>query len=579
MRRPTANRLVGLLIHLLGMAPLRHLRRALRTSRQIQKNLLGGILSSCQNCEFGKEHGFRGIRTIEEFQRRVPVQTYETLLPYLQKVQQGNLDALLPSNERVHMFGLTSGSTGSPKRIPITEGYVSRFRKTYRLWSSLTLRDHPDATKAKLFALYSDWRERTTPGGIPCGAVTGLLAHLQSPWIKRFMLLPGDCISLSIPEVREAAVLHHALSHRVSFLTAANPSSLLRIAKRLESEADRALRDLHDGGFRFLSELPLEYRTHRDFKPNPERAREIRNRIDKEGTVSPKTVWPELALLSCWTGGTLTPYLEELKKYFPDIPIRDPGLIASEGRFTVPIADNTASGVPDLNGIFFEFHPADDGTEVPVGEAVSLQLPQDLEVGKRYSLLFTTTWGLYRYHIDDIVEVTEKIGDVPLIRFIRKGSGYSSVTGEKLAEDQVVRALERLPRSFLEEHGDSILAPRWGDPPGYLLLLEDTGNSVETELVRTARDLDRSLQTLNVEYESKRKSLRLAPVRIALVEPGTFGCLRQREVTRAGGRSEQYKLRRIRGDLDFVETLAPYRVLGPEAATERETCPQSGTDG
>jgi hypothetical protein len=271
--------------------------------------------------------------------------------------------------------------------------------------------------------------------------------------------------------------------------------------------------------------------------------------------------------------------LEELKKYFPGIPIRDPGLIASEGRFTVPIADNTAAGIPDLNGIFFEFHPAEDDAEVPVGNAVSLQLPQDLEVGKRYSLLFTTRWGLYRYHIDDIVDVTEKIGDVPLIRFIRKGSGTSSVTGEKLTEDQVVQALERLPRSFLEKHGDSVLAPCWGDPPGYLLLLEDTGKTAEVELMQTAQDLDRSLQSLNVEYESKRKSLRLAPVRIALVEPGAFGRLRQREVTQAGGRAEQYKLKRIRGDLDFVETLAPYRVLDPKAAPNTEPCPQSGTDG
>ena len=578
MKRSTGNRFVGPLIHLLGLAPFRHLRKALRTSRQTQEKLLGSILSSCRSCEFGKEHGFRSIRTVAEFQRRVPVQSHETLAPYLEKVEKGNPDALLPPHEKVHMFGLTSGSTGNPKKIPITEGYVRRFRKTYRLWSSMTLRDHPASIHAKLFALYSDWREQTTPEGIPCGAVTGLLAHLQSPWIKRFMLLPGDCISLTEAEMREAAILHHALAHPVSFLTAANPSSLLRIAKRLELEADRALRDLHDGSFRFLSKLPPGYRNHPDFRPHPERVKEIRNRIDREGIISPKTVWPELALLSCWTGGTLTPYLEELKNYFPGIPIRDPGLIASEGRFTVPIADNTAAGIPDLNGIFFEFCPVDDA-EVPVGYAVPLQLPQDLEVGKRYSLLFTTSWGLYRYSIDDIVEVTEKIGDVPLIRFIRKGSGYSSITGEKLTEDQVVQALERLPRSFLEKHGDSVLAPCWGDPPGYLLLLEETGNTSEIELARIAQDVERSLQSLNVEYEGKRKSLRLAPVRIALVEPGTFGRLRQREVTKAGGRAEQYKLKRIRGDLDFVETLAPYRVLDPRVASNTDLCPQSGTDG
>jgi len=564
MKRTLGDRLIGPVIHLAGITSLFRFSRALSQPRQTQERLLRRILHDCAESAFGKHFRFSAIRTVRDFQQAVPLQTYETLSPYMDRVHSGESAALLPPREKILMFGMTSGSSGDPKRIPVTTRYLRRFRKTYRLWSSLALRDHPLAVSADFCALFSSWRERFTSQGVPCGAVTGLVAELQLPWIKKRMAIPLAFSSIEDPEVREATALHHALAHNVSFFTAANPSTLLRIPKRLEREFESLLRELADGTFRYLGALPEEYRRHPDFRKNPDRARKVGKRIENEGAVLPLAVWPELALISCWTGGTLTPYLEPLRRYFPGVPIRDPGLIASEGRFTIPVADDTATGVPDLTGIFFEFHPAEDGGEVPIGEPVALMLPHELEVGKRYYMVFTTSWGLYRYHIDDIVEVTERRGEVPLFQFIRKGSGYASITGEKLSEDQVILAIEALPARFLEQHGDCVVTPLWGDPPGYLLVLEDDSDSPDAELGAMALKVDESLRGLNLEYDSKRKSHRLAPIRAALVGPRTFDRLKRREVERAGGRSEQYKLKRIRGDFEFIDSLGEYRVVEPD---------------
>lgn len=551
------------LVHLTGFAPSRSLDRALRRPRETQQAVLSRLLTRSAGTEIGRRFKFPTLSSIRSFQEGIPILDYSALAPDIDRIAQGGRDILFPATDRLRMFGLTSGSTGKPKRIPITDRYVRRFRQTYGIWSTRILGDHPRLVEGKYLAIVSDWRESFTETGVPCGAVTGLLASLQPPWIKKRMVVSPHCAGVSDPVAKEWAVLHHALSHETVLWTAANPSTLLRLATRLEGDLEDLLRGLSDGRFPFLESLPPGYHEHPDFRPQPERARELTKRLERGSGAPTRAIWPDLQVLSCWTGGTLTPYLDSLRAKFPGVPIRDPGLMASEGRFTIPIEDGAAAGIPDLNSMFFEFYPAEGEESPPVGEPARLLLPDEIEVGKRYFLLFTTDWGLYRYHIDDIIEVDGRIGEVPLIRFVRKGSGFSSLTGEKLSEDQVVRAYESLPSSFRAKRNDLILAPVWGEPPRYLMFVERGEDLTEEETRRAAAELEKELIEMNCEYEVKRKSHRLAEIRAAWLEPGTFDRLKSEEVSAAGGRAEQYKLKRIRGDLNFAERLAPYRILNP----------------
>ncbi len=561
--------LLKFLVHVNGYGPSKKLDRSIRDSQATQQWVLRSILDRSQNTEIGRRYGFKSIWSIEEFQKQVPIQDFESLSTDIDRIRNGESGILYPAKDSLHMFGLTSGSTGHPKTIPVTRKYVERFRQTYGIWSTRILKDHPKLAEGKYLAMYSDWRESFTENGIPCGAVTGLLASLQPPWIRKRMVVSAFASSIKDPNVKEFTVLHHALNHETALWTSANPSSLLRLANRLEEHLESLIRGLADGSFVHLDDLPEEYRRHRDFLPNPARARTLEKRIESKGDTLPKTLWPALEILSCWMGGTLSPYLDALKQKFPGIPMRDPGLMASEGRFTIPIHDNTSSGVPDLSSLFFEFFPADGDAPVPVGQTGPLQLSHEIEVGKKYFLIFTCDWGLYRYHIDDIVEVTDRIGDVPLIRFVRKGSGISSITGEKLSEDQVVGAIHSLPGEFRSKRNDLVLSPVWGDPPNYILFVEDGDDLTEEECIDAADMLEERLLELNCEYQSKRESHRIGPIQVALIDPGSFDLLKKREVESAGGRAEQYKLKRIRGDLQFAESLSPYRVLSRDDTQAR----------
>src|SRR4029450_7237201 len=87
-----------------------------------------------------------------------------------------------------------------------------------------------------------------------------------------------------------------------------------------------------------------------------------------------------------------------------------------------------------------EFHPAAEDRK-PEGR--ELLRVEQLQVGQRYFVYVTNASGLYRYEMNDIVEVAGYHGRTPLLRFIQKGKGVVSFTGEKLYEVQVITSVDK----------------------------------------------------------------------------------------------------------------------------------------
>ncbi len=163
-------------------------------------------------------------------------------------------------------------------------------------------------------------------------------------------------------------------------------------------------------------------------------------------------------------------YLAGYPEFFGDKPVRDIGLVASEGRFTIPIADGTPAGVLDIRHHYFEFIP-EDQADSPNPDVVAAV---DLIEGQRYFLVPTTAGGLYRYMIHDLVRCVGFEGQAPLVEFLSKGAHFSSLTGEKLSEYQVVLAVNAAQRILGIKLGAYLVLPHWGEPPHYHLLIEET---------------------------------------------------------------------------------------------------------
>jgi hypothetical protein len=282
---------------------------------------------------------------------------------------------------------------------------------------------------------------------------------------------------------------------------------------------------------------------------NPVRARRLAQLIQKHGELLPKHVWPNLGALAVWTGGSVGYFLPQLAALYGDIPVRDHGLSASEGRMSIPFKDSSSAGVLDFQHHYFEFIPVEeyDKSDRTVLEA------HELQEGKDYYIVMTTAGGLYRYDIHDVVRCVGYQGQAPLIEFLNKGKNFSNVTGEKLSEHQVVRAVEKSFRALELPIETFTVAPLLGEHPRYVLLLERAAHQGRAK--ELAAQVQANLERLNEEYASKTSSGRLLPLEIREIPLGTWAGLR-REKTSRRGNFEEYKHPCLSNDPELVGRLA-----------------------
>jgi hypothetical protein len=548
-------------VKLLGKLAARPVRRHLAAFEQathepsaMQEALLQSILTRQADTDFGRDHHFTTVRTPEDFRRNLHVAPYEYFEPYLARVRRGDFRALL-AESHVHMFALTSGTTAARKSIPVTPQYLADYRRGWNIWGLKVFRDHPEVKFRPIVQLSSDWRECYTEAGIPCGNVTGLTAEMQKRIIRWLYCVPACVGRVKDPTAKYYLALRLSLHRQVGMIIAANPSTLLNMARAGDQAKESLLRDMADGTLSPTLDIPADVRAalaRRLRKRRIKRVRELEEIIHRTGTLYPRDYWPGDCLIGNWTGGSVGYYLRQFPKYFGSTPVRDIGLLASEGRMTIPVADGTPSGVLDVTSHYFEFLPE---SEADSSSPVTLAA-HEVEEGKTYYILLTTAFGLYRYHIHDLVRVTGFHNRTPLVEFLSKGAHFANLTGEKLSEYHVNHALAEVLTELGRTLSTFSLAPCWDDEqPYYSLFVERADLQDRGQGVRLVELLDRRLQKLNVEYAAKRESLRLGPVRLALLPAGAWQEWDRRRLARTGGTLEQYKHPCLIADPKFRESV------------------------
>lgn len=508
----------------------------------VQRDLLMEILAQQANTGFGVDHHFGSISTIDDYRKQVRVAPYEQIAPYIERVQNGETNALL-SDSRVLMFALTSGTTAARKLIPVTKSYLTAYKRGWQMWGVRMYRDHRGRRIAMrpIVQMVGDPDEFRTPAGIPCGNLTGFTAKIQMKMIKRLYAVPHETGKIKDPLAKYYVALRFSMMRNVSQFFAANPSTLLQFARILDEQKESLLKDLHDGTLRADLDMPADIRAilAPRLKANPSRSRSLSDAADKLGRLYPKDVWPsESVVIGTWTGGSMGPYLRKLPEFYGDTPIRDLGLLASEGRMTMPFANSSPSGVLDIWSHYFEFIPE---SEIDSTNPISLGV-HEIEEGKSYYIVPTTSYGLYRYHISDLVRVTGFLGRTPMVEFLGKGHRFANLTGEKLSEHHVTKAVEAVLTRVPLPLGTYSLVPLWHDTtPHYGLFLE-AGDAANRDLLeRFVNDLDRELGVQNVEYAAKRESARLGPLESRVLPAGAWLQWDQEMLAKRGGSAEQYK--------------------------------------
>ncbi len=498
----------------------------------VQRNLLAAILSSQQETQFGRAHGFASIRSYEDFIRAVPVIEYEDLRPSIEG-QELSGERLLNAEQPVH-YVRTSGTTGKPKYVPLIQSarkWIGRYQRlfTYTQWSGV-----PGIYDGQVLVIAGQPVEGWLPGGAPYGSMSGLMSEALPPVIRQKSILPDGMLCVADYRHKYLRLAACALAaETLSVLATPNPSTIMKLLDVIRSEFQLVVEALTVGPQHAIFSQGTAWT--RPIPISTNRLAYLRALTGQASTVDLATLWPDLRAVITWTGGNCSVLIPKLRSLLPkEAAVIEMGYLSSEclGSLNVDVRENRC--MVTFQEHFFEFIEVTDGD----GQMSSPVLLEDLCPGKRYQVLVTTRSGLYRYAMNDIVEVTGWFNRVPTIQFVQKGKGVTNITGEKVYEQQVVEAV------------DTVLNSLGLDCEFYVMLANVQTATYTLYLERTAvpdsfgPQVDEQLARLNVEYRAKRESGRLQPLRVNLLRAGTMEAYRRHCVAQ-GQRDEQFKLIRL----------------------------------
>ncbi len=510
--------------------------RATTQPGNAQTRFLLRVLRRNRHTRFGREHAFADIDDYAGFAKAVPVQTYETLRPYIEDQERTGAHAL--NAEQPVMYAKTSGTTGQAKLIPILPETIRQHRRSQALQSYVQFRADPRAYYGRLLAIVSPAQEGTLESGTPYGSTSGFMYENMPAAAKKKYVLPHQVFGLTDYELKYLLILRLAVIHGdVTHIACANPSTLVKLLSVLDSARSTLLADITRGTFSRADELPADVLTavNPRLRCSPSRVAELRRILSLPKPTFAK-LWPDLRLVSTWTGGSCRIPLARVRPALPPgTRVAELGYLASEIRGTLVADLEQNAGVLTIDENFFEFVDRDDWD---AGRKLFRTLDQ-IEQGKEYYIIPTTSSGLYRYFMNDIVRVTGSFRATPTLEFVQKGKGVTNITGEKLYESQVIAAV----RASEEETGqvsEFFIMLADADAAVYRLVVEcDT--LTEAWRSRMLGAVERRLGELNVEYAAKRASGRLQPLELVPVRPGTGERYKQHCV-RQGQREGQFKI-------------------------------------
>lgn len=522
-----------------------------------QREKLFSILRKNANTAYGKKYKFNSIQSIQDFQSNVPITTYSQLEPYIERMKQGE-QAVLTAEKPV-FFATTSGTTGIQKTIPFTRSFVREYSRGTNIWANHLFKDYPKLLTGKILHLVGPALDGYTQTGLPVGSSSGYFAEIAPFYEKRLMAVPNWVYNVSDLESKYYLIARLSLPENITGIVTPNPGAILVLLDEINKHKEKLVQEIWDGVFddqitervrekenEWINQSYLEALNR--LKPNRRRARELERLLGSQKEISPKSYWPNLQVISCFTGSFAHFFLKSISAIFRDIPVRDLGYISTEGRGSICLSNSGAEGIIALSSHFFEYIPADQRDN---NEPVALTCNQ-LQVGHRYYVLLTASNGLYRYDINDLIEVTGYYKQIPIIKFIDRGGNVLSLAGEKLTEEQLLEAVA-VTEQLTHLQVDYLIATyQWKEKPRYVFLVAFSEQYERREVEVFLRFLEKELNTLNISYARKRQLQSLDTPQLCVVSRNDFRDFYKRKPTK-GGHDAQIKHVVLNKDPNIIE--------------------------
>ncbi|HSU28282.1 MAG TPA: GH3 auxin-responsive promoter family protein [Chitinophagaceae bacterium] len=470
---------------------------------EAQREVLQDIVTAAQYTEFGRKHNFSQLFNIHQFKEAIPIQEYEDLKPYIERIMNGEQNVLW--NTPVYWFAKSSGTTSDKSKfIPVSEE---------------SLKDcHFKAAKDALTMYYqfNPDSELLTGKGLVIGG-----SHNINPLNQEAQY--GD---LSAVLLQNTPFWGHWLR---------TPDLRIALMDEWESKIEKLAAATIKENVTSVSGVPTW--TLVLFK----RILEI------TGKKSIAQVWPSLELFM-HGGVSFAPYKEQFRKLIgKDIHYLEI-YNASEGFFAAhEIPGDDGMLLFTDHGIFLEFMPVHEyGKKNP--QTVGLN---EVETGKNYAMVISTNGGLWRYSLGDTIQFTS------LSPFRIRVSGrlkhFINAFGEELIVDNSDKAIAIAAQKAGAVVNDYTAAPIYftGSSVGaHEWLIEF--DKAPADMEAFTRDLDISLKSINSDYEAKRqKDIALRMPVIHILKKGTF----EEWLRRNGKLGGQHKVPRLSNERKLLEEI------------------------
>jgi hypothetical protein len=471
----------------------------------VQQEVFGKLIEQAMRTTWGIQYGFDSISTIEEFQERVPISTYDDVKPYINRVREGEQNLLWPTD--IKWFAKSSGTTSDKSKfIPVSNEAMEdcHFRAGKDVIAFYT-KQKPDSAVLKGKTL--------TLGG---SAEVNNLSN-QSYY--------GDL----------SAVLIENLPFWAQFIR--TPTSEIALIPDFEEKLDRITRYTINENVTSIAGVPSWNLVL------------LRAVLDFTGKDNILDVWPNLEVFT-HGGVSFTPYRETFKKLIPSDEMNYMETYnASEGFFAIQddLERDDMLLMLDL-GIFYEFIPMDHFDE-PKPPAYTVG---DVEKGVNYVMVITTNAGLWRYMIGDTVVFTSL--NPHRIKISGRTKSFINAFGEEVIMENAEKALMNACQetgAVIKEYTAGPMFMSDNSKGGHEWMIEF--ETPPDRLDRFTEVLDTALQSVNSDYEAKRyKDLTLMLPKVVSLQPGTFyNWMRIRG--KLGG---QNKIPRLANDRKYLDELS-----------------------
>lgn len=468
-----------------------------------QREVLQELVTASQYTVFGRKHGFNQLFSIKAFKQAVPIHEYDDIKPYIERMMAGEENVLW--NTPVEWFAKSSGTTSDKSKfIPVSQESLEEIHyQGSKDVLSMYYAFHPesDLLTGKGLVIGGSHQINQVNDTIQYGDLSAVLMQ-NTPFWGQWLRTPELAIALMDEwESKIEMLAQSTIRENVTSISGVPTWTLVLLRRILEITGKKNI----------------------------------------------KEVWPNLELYM-HGGVSFTPYQEQFSALM-GAPINYLEIYnASEGFFAAQLhPGDDGMLLFTRHGIFYEFMPVEEYGK-PDPQTIGLK---EVEIGKNYAPVISTSGGLWRYLIGDTIRFVSK--NPYRIKVSGRLKHFINAFGEELIVDNADRAIATACEKTGSIVKDYTAAPVYfseGQNGAHEWLLEF--ETPPSDLQLFAYELDSALKNLNSDYEAKRhKDIALRMPILHNIPKGLFASW-LKEKGKLGG---QHKVPRLSNERTFIEEI------------------------